>query len=174
MISWLPEKFPVEPWNKDTYEKLYDYFCKNIRDADLFISCFRVWFYRGIDDGKEKMFWHLIGKKDKAQKIPRRMQKFEKEIRDKQSDRLPDIRRAERITWLPAVLENYLEPEVIDWEYIEADREIRRYLWIKDENYLIVLKNNSNDYSYRLVTAYYIRYNSKRRALEKKFQKRIK
>lgn len=43
MPEWLPEKTNVNPWTEDTYEMLYEIFCRDIRDYDLRYIGNNVW-----------------------------------------------------------------------------------------------------------------------------------
>ena len=71
------------------------------------------------EKGKEATFWHLIseGKSEK--------------------DRLPDLRRCERIRWPRPIIEHYDQPAITFWVN-ERRGEKRICLWFEEE-YLVVL-----------------------------------
>ena len=69
MPEWLPDMFCVNPWTQDTYDKLYEVFCRDIRDRDLRYLGNSVWIYRDLEDGREKIFWHLTTRRVKKTKI---------------------------------------------------------------------------------------------------------
>jgi len=73
-----------------------------------------------IEKGKEATFWHLIseGKSEK--------------------DRLPDLRRCERIRWPRPIIEHYNQPAIKFW-LNERRGEKRICLWFEEEEYLVVL-----------------------------------
>jgi hypothetical protein len=54
MPEWLPEKTNVNPWTEDTYEMLYEIFCRDIRDYDLQYIGNNVWFSRILKTGKKR------------------------------------------------------------------------------------------------------------------------
>ena len=90
------------------------------------------------------------------------------------NDRLPDLRRAERITWIKPVIENYpcLEEclncnKIKYWEEIYRNK-LRINLFFEDFRYFVVLEDRGN--YYLIITAYYIHYDD---VLEKKRKKYI-
>ncbi len=120
----------------------------NYRGAD-------VWFFPERDRGKELIFWHLVEREDKST-----------------HERLPDFRRAERLSWARPMLDKLGESEILDWDYEEGDGVVHTYVWLKDFDYLIVMKKY-RDGRRRLVTAYYVDYENTRRKLLKKFERRL-
>ena len=111
MPEWLPEKTNVNPWTEDTYEMLYEIFCRDIRDYNLWYIGNNVWIFPDIEDGKEKVFWHLTTRSGERKKIPRRKRKFYPEGQtDTETERLPDLRRCERLLWVKPLIEHPSEP----------------------------------------------------------------
>lgn len=85
-----------------------------------------------VFDGKEAGFWHCVSEgKDEA-------------------NRIPDLRRCERIGWIRAVIENPSAPQVEMWR-CRKNRGWRTYLWL-NESYLIVLGDRHR--YYQLITAF--------------------
>lgn len=152
---WLPNMFPVDPWTHDTYDKLYAVFKRDFKDTKPYYDGCPVWFFPNMDGGKEVIFWHLTSRKDKTT-----------------GDRYPDLRRSERLPWARPMLDNDNEPEVLGWDYEEGDRSIRTYVWLKDYDYLVIMKKYK-DGARRLITSYYIDYAHKKRKLTKKYHKRL-
>lgn len=153
--DWLPDMFAVNPWTGQTYELLYNLFEKDFKDSQ---PCYRghtIWFFPDKEDGKELIFWHLTSRKDKQN-----------------GERLPDLRRSERLPWARPMLDNFIEPEVLDWDYEEDDGDIHTYVWLKDYDYLMILKKY-RDGGRRLVTSYWVEYDNFKRKLEKKYRNRI-
>jgi len=75
--------------------------------------------------GKEATFWHLISEGDN------------------EADRIPDMRRCERIGWPRPIIENSEEENIKFWENIRK-RESRICLCYGDWEYLVVLAKRKN------------------------------
>jgi hypothetical protein len=153
--DWLPPMVPVDPWAHNTFDRLYAVFERDFKDTHPVYGGKVVWYFPEVEDGKEVIFRHLT----------HREQGFA-------GERLPDMRRCERLPWVRAIIENSEKPEVLTWDYKEGDGSIRTYLWLKDFDFLVLMKKY-RDGSRRLITSYLIDYPHKRRKLEKKYQKRI-
>ncbi len=154
--SWLPEMFPVNPWSSDTYEKLYQLFCHDLKDTRPTYRGSEVWFFLDMDDGKEEIFWHLTTRKDKHT-----------------GERLPDFRRIERLPWVRAMLDQPDKPEVLDWDHDEGDGTIKTYVWLKDYDFVVIMKKFPNG-KRRIITSYWISYSNERRKMQKKYDRRIR
>lgn len=173
MPEWLPEKANVNPWTEDTYEMLYEIFCLDIRDYDLRYIGNNVWIFPDIEDGKEKIFWHLTTRSGERKKIPRRKRKFYPEGQaDTEIERLPDLRRCERLLWVKPLIEHPSEPEVFAWDYEEGDLTIKTYIWIKDYDFVVIMKKYPDE-KRRLITSFHID-TYKRKNFERKYTNRIK
>ena len=159
MPEWLPEILVVIPWGAQTYEMLYRVFCLDIRDTQLRYEERDVWFFKEqVEDGKEKLFWHLTDRKPEPERIPRRKQKFyppgQTHTKD-ESDRLPDMRRCERLNWVKPLIEHPSDPDVLAWDYEEGNGDITTYVWIKKHRFLVLMKKMRNG-SHRLLTSFYV------------------
>lgn len=100
-------------------------------------------------DGKEATFWHLISEGVK------------------EGDRLPDLRRCERIRWPRPIIEHWYEEEIRLWENRRRG-EVRICIWLVKENYLVVLAKRKN---YVLLwTAYFVEKSHRRRKLQKEYE----
>jgi len=154
--AWLPAMFPMSPWSEVVMESLYSIFLRDfVRDPAHYLG-HEVWFFPEKERGKELIFWHLVEREDPP----------------RSGNRFPDFRRSERLPWARAMLENAREPEVLAWDYEEGDGDIRTYVWLQYFDYLIVMKRYK-DGRRRLITAHWLDYESKRRNLVKKFDKRV-
>lgn len=154
--DWMPDMFQVNPWTENTFELLYRIFQTDFVDSQ---PCYRgntVWFFPEKEDGKEVVFWHLTSRVDKTT-----------------GERLPDLRRSERLPWARPILDNPDKPEILDWDYEEDDGTIKTYVWLKDYDYLIILKKYRNGRR-RLITSFWIEYQNFRIKLDKKYEKRVK
>lgn len=115
-----------------------------------------VWFFPEKDRGKELIFWHLVEREDPP----------------RSGNRLPDFRRAERLPWARGMLDHPTDPVIKAWDYEEDAGDVRTYVWLEAFDYVVVMKRY-RDGRRRLITAYWIDYESKRRTLQGKFRKRL-
>jgi hypothetical protein len=138
--SWLPALFSVNPWDHTTYDSLYKIFHNDFIANKAYYCKIPVGFDRNKENGKEKTFWHVTTRDDKHN-----------------SERLPDLRRSERLPWLKPILENSTKPEILAWEYTEGDGAINIYVWLKDHDYLAIMKKTKKG-GQILLTAYWIEY----------------
>jgi hypothetical protein len=129
---------------------LYEYFTGDfISSKPVFqgesVACKR----HPLVQGKEATFWHLIS-----------------EGRSEE-DRLPNLRRCERIRWPRPIVENAVEPGIKIWENERAG-ERRICLWLEDCEYLVVLARRSG---YVLLwTAYPVVETHRKRKLQREFE----
>lgn len=154
--SWLPPIFEMSPWSETLMESLYALFKRDFIDNQAYFAGNPVWFFPQKDRGKEEIFWHLIEREDPP----------------RSGNRFPDFRRSERLPWARSMLDNLQEPEILHWDYEEGDRDVHTYVWLKDYDYLIVMKKYKNGQR-RLITAHYLDYSNKRSKLMKKYERRI-
>lgn len=174
MLDWLPEMFCIDPWTQNTYNMLYRIFCRDIRDHDLRYMRNEVWIFPEMEDGKEKIFWHLTTRFVKARKIPRRKKKFFPAGQTYiEEGRFPDLRRCERLPWVRALIENAKKLEVLSWDYEEGDLTIKTYVWLKDLNFIVIMKKYP-DNRRRLITSFYVDQAYKQIDFERKYTNRIK
>jgi len=139
---WLPPLLLLEDYGGDWdryINEVYAIFHRDLIESQpkyerLWVRCRRD----PICDGKEAGFWHCIsyGKDEK--------------------ERMPELQRCERISWVRSVIENYNRPEVDNWTN-KRGSDIRHLLWV-DENYLVVLAERirkRDGFKYmQLITAY--------------------
>ena len=174
MPDWLPEAASVNPWTENTYDMLYTIFCRDIRDHNLRYIGNDVWIFHDMEDGKEKIFWHLTTRDSKREKIPRRKRKFyPKAQTHTEKERLPDLRRCERLPWIKPLLAHPAEPEVLAWDHEEGDGTIKTYVWIKDNDFVVIMKKYPDD-KRRLITSFYVDKFYTRKDFERKYSNRIK
>lgn len=173
MPDWLPEQATVNPWTAGTYGLLYAIFCRDIRDYDLRYDGNAVWIFREMEDGKEKVFWHLTSRNAKRQKIPRRKQRFYPRGQQYiEAERLPDLRRCERLPWIRPLIENPSKAAVLAWDYEEGDQTTKTYVWLKDRDFVVIMKKYP-DGRRRLITSFYVDKASTRKDFERKYAGRI-
>jgi hypothetical protein len=154
--TWLPELIEVNPWTIDTFDRLYLVFQREIGTPNqFFFDGRRVCFFPDLDDGKEKMFWHLTHREDYRTKAL-----------------IPELQRCARMSWLTSMLANAHQPEVWRWDYRESNGNLCTYLWLKDHDYVVILKKFPSG-DYRLVTAHCVDISIKKSTLESKYRKKI-
>jgi hypothetical protein len=102
-----------------------------------------------VEQGKEASFWHLIseGKKE--------------------ADRIPDMRRCERIRWPRPVVEHVDEPSIKVWEN-KRGRDTRICIWFEAIEYLVVLAVRRG--YYLLWTAYPVTRPHTKRNLRREYE----
>lgn len=155
--SWLPDPLCLEPWREDTYDKLYKIFCRDFKNpTPLYFRNEKIIIFsqsHHLKEGKEKVFWHITDKED-----------------GNYSDRLPDLRRAERINWIKPIIQNYTSPDIYCFDYVESSKKKNTYLWLYKYDFVVILQR-LDKINYIIITAFYISYESKRRELLDKYKK---
>ena len=114
-----------------------------------------VWFFPEMEDGKEKIFWHLTSRDDKEA-----------------GERLPDLRRCERLPWVRPMLDYHCKPEILAWDHLEGDGTIKTYVWLENYDFIVILKKYE-DGGRRLVTSFWVEYENTKSKLRKKYTRRI-
>jgi hypothetical protein len=151
--DWLPTLVLFETYggNWDHYlTALYDFFKKDFIDNKPFFRGVRLALKRHpVIQGKEATFWHLISEG-----------KGEEE-------RLPDLRRCERIRWPKPIIEHSDEATIKVWGN-ERKGEKRVCLWLEQEEYLVVLAERRG---YILLwTAYLVKEKHRKVKLQKEYE----
>jgi hypothetical protein len=96
---------------------------------------------------KEATFWHCVS------------------TGPVEAERLPDLRRAERILWIRACIEHKDELKVwSEWK----GKEERVHLWLKEEGYLLVLAIRKG-YAV-LWTAFFVEHEHQRRKYDRRYE----
>ena len=153
--EWLQELFQVTPWQHDTFDKLYQLFEQNFKASQPVYDGHTVWFFPEMEDGKEKIFWHLTSRDDKEA-----------------GDRLPDLRRSERLPWVRQMLRHSYKPEILAWDHAEGDGTVKTYVWLENYDFVVIMKRYA-DGRRRLVTSFWVEYGNTKDKLRKKYVRRI-
>lgn len=149
--KWLPELVTLEVYqgNWGYYlEVLYSFFKDDFINKIPRFNGLGVGIKHELLNGKEITFWHIISEGDV------------------ETERIPNIRRCERIRWPRPIIEYSNAPEIKIWE-IEKKRSKRVYLWLELYDYLVVLIKKSS--YYLLLTAFPIEYEHYRNKLRKEY-----
>jgi hypothetical protein len=160
---WLPTPLSLDGTWEAVLRVLTIAYNVGFQPGRVFCGSKPVWWDRKTDsNGIENNFWHLVSKQD-----------------DTVGDRVIDYPRAKRLNWCVPVIRNYNDPLVTDFDYPEANGDICKYLWLKNEDYVVILRHQERRFRRTttdilfLLTAYNVDGNSKRRSLSRKFSKRI-
>ena len=162
--KWLPdivECIDFSKWN-EYLDGIYEIFKKDFIDNRPIFEGKCVNFRKAPMDGKyEHTFIHLT-------------HKDEYHNSSNPNDRLPDPRRAERVGWNRAIIENYKCSDTCEncdkvlyfEEYYK--KNIRVYLLFKDVKFLVIIEKREN-YNL-LITGYYIEYEHTMKKYIKKYE----
>lgn len=153
--EWLPGLLSVDPWQEDTYETLYRVFDRDLKVSQPVYDGEVVWFFPDVEDGKEKIFWHLTSR-----------------VENGTGERLPDLRRSERLPWVRPMLDQPGQPEVLAWDHEEGDGTVKTYVWLENFDFVVIMKKYPNGRR-RLITSFWVEYENTKRALEKKYGRRV-
>jgi len=148
--AWLPPLVLFEgDWGK-YLDALYGYFKQDFIDSRPSFRGRRLGLKKHpLNQGKEATFWHFI------------------QEGLNEDDRIPDLRRCERIRWPRPVIENANKPVLKIWENTRKS-EKRILLWLEDQEYLVVLAERNG---YLLPwTAYLVTEEHRKRKLLKEYE----
>jgi len=152
-IDWLPnlELLSDHDGNWDRYlEAIYAIFRHDFVDSKPSFQGVRLGLKRHpIVNGKESTFWHIISSGDN------------------EADRLPDMRRCERIRWPKPIIQSVPHADIKIWTE-QRNGEERIHLWVEDEDYLLVL-NKRRDYL--LWTAFCVEWEHQKAKYNKRWNK---
>ena len=101
------------------------------------------------------------------------MRKYYKEVDSDEKTRIPDLRRCERLPWVKPMVEYPSDSELLCWDYLEGDGSIKTYVWLKDLDFVVIMKKLDNG-SRRLITSFHLDSEFKKKDLERKYENRIK
>lgn len=151
--DWLPPLvlFSDYEGNWERYlDAIYNYFKQDFIDNRPSFRGRRLSLKKHpLEKGKEATFWHFI------QEGPN------------EDDRIPDIRRCERIRWPKPVIENSDKPVIKVWKN-KRKTDKRILLWLEGQEYLVVLAERKG---YFLPwTAYLVTADHRKRKLQKEYE----
>lgn len=148
--AWLPPLVLFKgDWGK-YLDALYGYFKQDFIDSSPSFKGRRLGLKKHpLNKGKEATFWHFI------------------QEGTNEDDRIPDLRRCERIRWPRPVIENTDESVLKIWENTRKG-EKRILLWLEKQEYLVILAERNG---YLLPwTAYLVTEEHRRRKLQKEYE----
>jgi hypothetical protein len=141
-----PELIPMEGEWPAYCEQIYDVFRRQVIEGDLRFDGLPVRPFRNpMTDGKWMGFWHAIS---------------EGRV---EADRLPDMRRCERIAWISWAVSNAsTDPELCWWPTARGTLE-NVVIWSEPHDYVVVLGKKRNWYAF--ITQYHVDRSNRRRDL---------
>lgn len=150
--DWLPELVLLEDYggNWEAYlNRIYQIFKNDFVDSKPIYPGKRMSLKRHpLTKGKEATFWHFI------------------QAGPNEDDRIPDLRRCERIPWPRPIIEGFQSDKVCAWK-TRRNTHRRIVIALKDFSYVVVLEERE-DYVLPW-TAYYVEQRHRRAKLEKEF-----
>lgn len=154
---WLPDLILFESYkgNWNAYvNAIYKHFHKDFVESRPSFQKFSIFArYHPPYEEKGATFWHLVSEGSQ------------------ESERIPDLRRCERICWPRPIIENENSMEVKIWETIRAwkNQKQRRVNFALDNfSYIVVIAETRKGFD--LVTAYHLEKSHRREKLRKEFE----
>ena len=151
-LDWLPDLVLLESYqgNWDAYlEAIYKFFKADFVDSKPRYPGKRVTIRcEPITKGKEYAFWHFI------------------EQGPTEEERVPELRRCERIRWPRPIIEAIRSENVKSWN-TRRGRHRRIVIALQDFSYMVVLEDMA-EYVI-VITAYPVEWESRRRKFEKEY-----
>lgn len=172
--AWLPPHIPFGgDW--DTFVKaLYIVFDKDFKKVwPRFRTC-PVWHDHRIESGDrygfEEGFWHLVSRDEWV---------WNPKSRRKEKDRLPEFDRAGRLPWARPIIDHEAAVEMLTWDFDQDTNRgttVRTYVWLKDHDYVVILERQPKQKGdiFMLVTSFFVNFESKRRDLQSRYERRRK
>jgi len=122
--DWLPPLVLLEDFkgNWDAYlNAIYSFFKNDFVDNKPVFQGRRLGLKRHpLTQGKEATFWHMISEGKEEE------------------NRIPDLRRCERIRWPRPIITHESDPKVKYWISVKRN-ENRIHIWLEEEDYVVVL-----------------------------------
>mgnify|MGYP006908064767 CR=1 FL=1 len=151
-LNWLPSLLLMEDYggNWERYfAAVYAVFAADFVDSKPMFQGRRLGLKRHPEyDGKSATFWHMIS------------------TGTDEAERIPDIRRCERMRWPKPIIENDQSPDLKVWTEKRGSNN-RVHLWCEAESYLVVLDDRI-DYVLPW-TAYFVEQQHERNKLNKRW-----
>lgn len=157
---WLPPMLDLaDKPDKDCLAALYAVFKKDFKKTNLSFHGLSVWWNRKVPPGQryEEGFWHLVSREERYT-VTRHL----------------DLPRAKRLPWCNPCITHSSEDNVKVWDYLERQRRLRTYVWLKGWDYCAILERRYQRQGQIawLITAFHIDGPSKKRNLQRKFENR--
>lgn len=122
--EWLPQALKYGEYKGNWYKFLadvYRIFERDFKQSRPNFEGYPVTHDSKIENGKEATFWHIVERTDPIAK-----------------ERVPDIRRCERIPWPRPIIEHSTDIALSVWRN-KRKREIRVLIWMENLDYIVIL-----------------------------------
>lgn len=169
--NWLPSERNIDLNNlPEETKKAYKIFCNDFVSSTPYFNGMPVKFRKYPIDEKTKRFYAF-------DHITTRDYEHLQGNSTDLTDRNPDIRRIERISWVRKIIEHpNCKPSefcnckgVLTW-YEEYKKTYRVNLLLYDEYFMVVLEKRKNSDNYTLITAFYLENDMERKTRYKKYK----
>lgn len=151
---WLPEQILLEHYQGEWeayFDSVYQAFHRDFVLSKPVFRGVRLGLKRHPEyEGKSATFWHMIS------------------TGNVESERVPDIRRCERISWPKPVIDNSTDTCLKVWAEPKGKNR-RIHIWFEDEGYLVVL-DDRGDFMLPW-TAFYIEHNHQRKKYNTRWER---
>jgi hypothetical protein len=151
--DWLPKALRYNDFNGDWDKFLaavYGIFERDFKKSRPRYEGRPVTYNTKIEDSKEAAFWHVTTSTDATTQ-----------------ERVPELRRCERISWVRSVIEHPGDKALKVWRE-RRRRGTRIHLWLEDYDYVVVLAERQQVTV--LVTAYCVDSKHTRESLRKRWK----
>lgn len=138
-INWLPDLVIFNGNWEEYVETLYNFYNNDFIKSSVSFNNKKVGRYKEpLYEGKEETFWHII-----------------QEDSNSCTDRIPNIRRCERIRWPKSIITNNKDKNIKIWKNERTTTKGLQknvVLFLEIQNYVVILRDRGN--YYMLCTAY--------------------
>lgn len=147
----LPELFPFHGDWATYVEQLYEIYLNEIVHSGITFKGLPVKSqYRPPTDGKGYGFWHVVSDGPVEE------------------DRLPDLRRCERIRWISWVIRMAVTDDRIKWWENKRRNNTHVVLWLESHEFAVILAKRQN--YYLLKTAYNVTKSHRKASLQREYE----
>lgn len=151
--TWLPALIDTDGNWDDVLLRLFKVFENDfIRNKFQYNGKPLIWDTRILEGKYPEGFWHVVTRDDYYTK-----------------ERLPDFRRAKRLSWCKPTILNSDDPEVKLWEIREEGKN-KVYIWLESLDYVVILQRKEKIYF--LITAYHVDGDRTRKQLLSRYSRR--
>jgi hypothetical protein len=154
----LPAELDVNGECRAVADRLYSAFEAAFKSGPVLHGQVPVYYDRRDGPlGREEGFWHLVTREADA----------------KTHRRCFEAKRAKKLSWARPLVECESHPRIRVWDYDSGNRRkgVRTYLWLEDQDYVVILKRAGRPYA--LVTAYDVDGPDTRRYFERLYANRV-
>lgn len=125
----LPDLMPLQGEWADYVDAIYQAYVEQVANGGLTFNSLRITCqFRPESQGKHFGFWHVISEGDS------------------ENDRLPDLRRCERITWIAYLIANVGTDADITWWENKRGTNTHVVIWHEAENFVVILAARNGYY----------------------------